>query len=332
MTAVGGVSTLRIVITGNEGYVGPVFAEYVAHQGYGWQLVGVDTSFFREQLIGPDPAKFFVNQVRADIRHFPTHILKACDGLVHLAAVSNDPLGMEFEGATHDINAAATIELATICRKVGVPRFVHASSSSLYGAGGEPPRTERDELRPLSAYARAKGAAEEGLQQLANSDFQVTCLRFATACGVSLRLRLDLVMNDFVASAVQTGRIEVLSDGTPWRPLIHTEDMARAIAWALQRRGAPHLAINIGSDAWTWQIGELAHEIANVLGNVGVTINKTAETDKRSYRVDFSLFKQLAPDHQPKKTFEKAVLELKDCVKALNFSGHTFREFSVHTA
>lgn len=317
---------MKIIVTGHEGYIGPVFARHVAKYCQDWKLIGIDTGFFREQLTGPDPAHFFAKEIRADIRDIPATILEACDAVVHLAAVSNDPMGKEFEEATHNINTTATIRLAKMCREAGVSRFIFASSCSMYGAGSDVPRKEDDKLNPLTAYALAKVAAEKELLALADDDFQITCLRFATACGASPRLRLDLVMNDFVTSAILVEKIEVLSDGTPWRPLIHTEDMARAIEWALQRDGIPFLAVNIGSNAWTWQIGGLAHDVADVLGNVEVSINTAAQSDKRSYKVDFSLFEQLAPNHQPQKTFEEAVLELRKQIKNIQFDRLPFRQ------
>lgn len=317
---------MRIVVTGHQGYVGPVFAKHVAGECPNWELTGIDAGFFRGQLAGADPSSLFVREIQADVRDLPKSVLEGCDAVIQLAAVSNDPMGKEFEDATYDINASAAVRMAKMCREARIGHYVYASSCSMYGAGSDAPRAELDELNPLTAYARAKVEAEEQLRPLADDDFRVTCLRFATACGASPRLRLDLVLNDFVASAIQTGRIEVLSDGTPWRPLIHTEDMARAIQWALEREGAPFLAINVGSNAWTWQIGDLARDVADILGDVDVSINAEAQRDLRSYRVDFSLFEKLAPDYQPQKAFNEAVLELKDQVKTMEFNGRPFRE------
>jgi len=317
---------MRVVVTGHKGYIGPVFARHAAERGLGWKLTGVDAGFFSDQLTGPDPARFFAREIRADVRELGDDALRGADAVVYLAAVSNDPMGVEFEAATMQINAAAAVAIAKRCRALGVKRFVFASSCSIYGAAGEAPRAEGDPLNPLTTYARSKVEAEIELRPLANADFSVTCLRFATACGASPRLRLDLVLNDFVASAVLTGRIEVLSDGSPWRPLIHVEDMARAIEWALTRDGDPFLCINVGSQQWTWQIGQLAHDVGGVLDDVEVSVNKAAQPDNRSYRVDFSLFRRLAPDHQPQKQFDQAVRELRDMVGRIDFGGQSFRK------
>ena len=159
------------------------------------------------------------------------------DAIVHLAGVSNDPIGNTFEDVTLAINHRATVELAGRAKAAGVGAFVFASSCSIYGQADDAPRVEESELGPLTAYARSKALAERDLAPLADDRFRVTCLRFATACGMSDRLRLDLVLNDFVASAIATGRIDIMSDGTPWRPLIHVADMARAIDWAIDRPG-----------------------------------------------------------------------------------------------
>jgi nucleoside-diphosphate-sugar epimerase len=317
---------MRIVVTGHKGYIGPVFARHVADRELGWELTGVDMELFADQLTGADPALFFRQEIRADVRTLSDDILRDADAVVYLAAVSNDPMGREFEAATMQINAEAAIKVAERCHALGVERFVFASSCSIYGAAGGAARAEGDALNPLTAYARSKVEAEQRLRLLADKSFSVTCLRFATACGASPRLRLDLVLNDFVASAVLTGRIEVLSDGSPWRPLIHVEDMARAIEWALVRGGDPFLAINVGSAQWTWQIGGLARDVAGVLEGVVVSTNKAAQPDNRTYKVDFSLFQKLAPGHQPQKHFDVAVRELRDQVGRIDFGDAPFRQ------
>lgn len=321
---------MRVVVTGHKGYVGPVFARHVAGRQFGWELTGIDVGFFESQLAEADPAQFFAHEIQADVRALSDDMLRGANAVVYLAAVSNDPMGKEFEAATMEINAAAAVALAERCRRLGVRRFVFASSCSIYGAAGEKPRLEGDALNPLTAYARSKVEAEQGLRARADAGFMVTCLRFATACGASPRLRLDLVLNDFVASAVLNGRIEVLSDGSPWRPLVHVEDMARAVEWALTREGDAFLAVNVGSPAWTWQIGDLARDVARTLQasgqDVEVTINRAAQPDNRSYKVDFSLFQRLAPEHQPQKQFDVAVRELRDRVKSLDFAGASFRQ------
>ena len=184
-------------------------------------------------------------------------------------------------------------------------------------------------MNPLTAYAKSKVWTEKELESLASGNFIITCHRFATACGFSPRLRLDLVLNDFVASAITVGRIEILSDGTPWRPLIHVKDMARAFDWSSVRsaeNGGDFLIVNTGSNEWNYQIRDLALAIQNQLCDVDVSINEDAEPDKRSYQVDFSLFSQLALDYVPQFDLVGAVKDLCKCLVAIGFDDSKFRE------
>lgn len=294
---------MRVLVTGNLGYVGQVAQGHLATLRH--EIVGVDCGLFVQKWIDVlQPAQFI-----GDIRYIEKHHLLGFDAIVHLAAVSNDPTGQEFEAATDEINRATTIRLARLAHAAGVKRFVFASSCTVYGMDGLALKNEEWPTNPLTAYANSKRDAEKGVSLYADGQMQVTCLRFATACGASPALRLDLVLNDFVASAVTRGRIEVLSDGTPWRPLIAVSDMARAIEWALQRDGEQYQIVNVGSAEWQWQIGELAEKVGQFMG-VPMSVNSKAEHDRRSYRVDFSLFKSLAPDHQPIADFERTVFEL----------------------
>ena len=318
--------TMKILLIGHRGYVGPVAARHLTRSLPGAEVHGIDANWFQGSEAAPFPDALFASQRRADVRDLTEADFRGFDAVVALAAVSNDPNGKEFEDATADINSAAVLKAAAAAKAAGVKRFVFASSCSMYGAGSDSFRKETDTLNPLTAYARSKVATEEGLRALAGDGFMVTSLRFATACGASPMLRLDLVLNDFVATALRTGRIEVLSDGSPWRPLIHVEDMARAIEWALVRAGADLVEVNVGSQAWTWQVGQLARDVAGLLGGVAVEINTNAAPDKRSYRVDFSRFAELAPDHQPTKDFHEAVRELADLVRGMDFAGTTVRE------
>jgi nucleoside-diphosphate-sugar epimerase len=191
----------------------------------------------------------------------------------------------------------------------------------MYGAGGEQIKTESSTIHPLTAYAKSKCLSEKALKKLADDNFSVTCLRFSTACGMSPRLRLDLVLNDFVASAITSSEITVLSDGSPWRPLIHVKDMARAFQWAIFDFSQAYLAINIGDDTWNYQIKELAECTAKLL-NVKLNINTQAASDNRSYKVSFEKFKILAPDYQPQVTLEYAINDL-----AQGLTGFTDKEF-----
>ena len=205
--------------------------------------------------------------------------------------------------------------------------YVFASSCSVYGAASERPKKENDQLNPLTAYAKSKIDTEVGLSQLASDDFVVTCLRFATACGFSERTRLDLVVNDFVAGAIAGGVINILSDGTPWRPLIHISDMARAIDWAVGRKtdnGGTLLVVNAGSDEWNYQVKDLAEAVATEIPGTKVKLNKNAAPDNRSYKVDFSKFQELAPNHQPQISLSEAVQGLRDGLINMDFMDSDF--------
>jgi nucleoside-diphosphate-sugar epimerase len=198
----------------------------------------------------------------------------------------------------------------------------------MYGSGDDSPRTENSLLSPLTAYARSKVQTEQDLQQFADNRFKITCLRFSTACGMSERLRLDLVLNDFVACAVACKEITILSDGSPWRPLIHVNDMARAIEWAIVRdpaEGDNFLAVNIGSNEWNYQIKDLAQAVARIMPDVDISIDKNAVPDKRSYRVGFDLFKKLAPNYQPEIDLTSAIKNLKDGLITMKFNDPDFR-------
>jgi nucleoside-diphosphate-sugar epimerase len=264
----------------------------------------------------------------SDVRYLQNDLLRDVDAIVHLAAISNDPMGNTYEEVTGDINYGATAALARKAKEEGVKTFVYASSCSMYGSAEDSPRTETSPVNPLTAYAKSKVASERELETLAAKDFKVTSLRFSTACGMSERLRLDLVLNDFVAGAVASKKITILSDGTPWRPLINIQDMARAIDWAISRditAGGNFLAVNVGSDEWNYQVRDLAEAVAKVIPDIEVSINKNAQPDKRSYRVSFDLFKKLAPDYQPEVDLITSIRELKAGLETMRFIDVDFR-------
>lgn len=321
---------MKILITGNMGYVGPVVVRRLRQSYPQAILVGLDTGYFAHCLTNADllPECRVDIQYFADVRRLPLAALDGVDTIVHLAAISNDPIGNLFEEVTLDINYRAGVQLANEAKQRGVKVFIFAASCSMYGFADDSPRKEISPLNPLTAYAKSKVYTEQELQKLADETFTVTSLRFSTACGMSERLRLDLVVNDFVACAIASKNITILSDGTPWRPLIHLKDMARAIDWAIQRdraAGGDFLAVNVGSSAWNYQVKDLAEAVAEVIPNVTISINKNAQPDKRSYKVDFGLFEQLAPDFQPQVDLITAIRELKDGLEAMGFRDDNFR-------
>ncbi|MBN2162386.1 MAG: SDR family oxidoreductase [Pontiellaceae bacterium] len=322
---------MKIIIVGNLGYIGPSVTERFRTSFPDAELIGFDIGYFAHSLsnAGCLPEVKLSRQIFGDIRRFPEELLEGVDAVVDLAAISNDPMGNEFEEVTMEVNYRAAIRLAEMCKRRGVKNFVYASSCSMYGAASEFPKKEDDELNPLTAYARSKVAAEKDLQPLADEHFTVTCLRFATACGFTSRLRLDLVLNDFVAGALVNKEIGILSDGTPWRPMINTKDMARAFEWGILRtkeQGGAFLAVNTGCNEWNTQVKPLAEAIASEIPGASVSVNPDAPPDKRSYRVNFDLFKELAPDHQPVWNLEDTIREVRDNLVAMDFNDPDFRQ------
>jgi len=321
---------MNILITGNMGYIGPVVIGELITAFPGSTLIGFDISYFGSCITtnGVLPERWLDVQYFGDIRKFPTKLLKNVDAIVHLAAISNDPIGNKFESVTYDINYLSTVKLAGDAKEAGVKKFIFSSSCSIYGAAEDGPRDENSPLNPLTAYAKSKVKSEEELEKLADNDFNVTCLRFSTACGMSDRLRLDLVLNDFVACAITSKQITVLSDGTPWRPLINVRDMARAIHWALKREGVEggnFVTVNVGSDGWNYQVKDLAEAVAEVIRDVNISINKDALPDKRSYRVCFDLYKELAPAYQPQMDLVTSIEDLKKGLEEVGFQNSDFR-------
>lgn len=322
---------MKILITGNMGYIGPSVVLRLRESYPKAKLIGVDSGFFAHCLTNAKvlPETRVDEQVFMDVRDIPASLVEGVDAVVGLAAISNDVMGQIDEKLTLGVNYLANVRLAKLAKKVGAKNFVFASSCSVYGFAADGAKTEQSEVNPLTAYARSKVMTEKGLKPLAGKKFKVTCLRFATACGMSERLRLDLVLNDFVAGGLLTKKISVLSDGTPWRPLIHIQDMARAIDWAVTRQaknGGAFLVCNTGSNEWNYQVKDLAGAVSREIPGSEVSINLSAPPDKRSYRVSFDYFKSLAPEeNRPKVDLKKAVLELKEGLEAMGFNTPDYR-------
>jgi UDP-glucose 4-epimerase len=312
------------------GYVGPLLVRHLRQTYKPYILNGFDAGYFGHSLTGADrlPELDLDVQILGDVRSLDPRLLDGFDAVVQLAAISNDPMGKQFETPTYEINQEATVRLAREAAAAGVRSFVFASSCSIYGVAEGPPRTEADPVAPMTAYARSKVGSETALRDL-DCDMTITSLRFATACGFSPRLRLDLVLNDFVAAAIASGKITVLSDGTPWRPLIDVADMARAMDWAIHRdpaEGGRYLVVNAGATASNYQVRDLADAVAEAIPGTEVSINKDAVLDSRSYRVDFSLFEQLAPDHVPRMSLADSIRGLVEGLHGVGFADQHFRE------
>lgn len=320
---------MKILIIGNMGYVGPAVVRELAARHPSAVLHGFDNAYFAHCLTGSHslPERLLEQQFFGDVRTISPDLLKGYDAVVELAAVSNDPMGNRFAAVTAEINQHATVAIARAAAQAGVRNFVFASSCSVYGVAQGAPRRETDPVSPITAYAKSKIGTEDALEDI-DGDMVITSLRFATACGMSDRLRLDLVLNDFVACALSEGRITVLSDGSPWRPLIDVADMARAIDWAVQRpaaNGGRILRVNAGSNERNHQVRDLAAAVAEAVPGTTVSINTEAPVDSRSYQVDFGLFASLAPDHQPLMSLSQSISGLIEGLKRMDFADPQFR-------
>lgn len=321
---------MKILVTGNMGYVGSALTRHLRATFEGAELIGYDSGFFAHCITTPEdlPAVRPQRQHFGDVRELSDDLLNGVDAVVHLAALSNDPMGNRFEAPTDEINYRASVEVAERARNAGVKNFVFASSCSIYGFAEDGLRKESDPLNPLTAYARSKIGAEQALAQMDSGDMVVTCLRFATACGMSDRLRLDLVLNCFVACALALREITVFSDGLRWRPLIDVSDMARAIEWAMTRsaeNGGRYLAVNVGSNGWNYQVKDIADVVAADVPGTAISIKQNAPPDGSSYRVDFSLYRSLAPLHQPKMILQDTVQAVRLGRERIGFADPNFR-------
>lgn len=322
---------MRILIIGNMGYVGPGTVKQLRTTYPEAELIGYDMGYFANHLTNTKvlPEVRLNKQIIGDVRNFPAELLEGIDAIVYLAAISNDPMGAVYADITLEVNYRSAVRIAGLARAAGVKAFVYASSCSIYGAADDYPKTETDTLAPLTAYAKSKVAAETGLAKLASKDFTVTCLRFATACGMSDRLRLDLVLNDFVAGAIISKEINILSDGTPWRPLINVKDMAIALEWGVGREasnGGEFLVVNTGTSSWNYQVKDLAKAVSEIVPGCRVTVKTDAPPDKRSYKVNFDLYKKLAPNHQPVHNLKVTINELYESIKNMRLADANFRD------
>jgi nucleoside-diphosphate-sugar epimerase len=308
--------SVRVLLTGCSGYVGSVARGVLVDAGH--TVVGLDTGLYEGCDLSsvPPPAP---PEIRRDLRDVTPADLEGVQAVVHLGALSNDPLGELDESLTFAINHEATLRLATLARSAGVERFVFASSCSMYGAAGSgAPVDETASLAPLTAYATSKVRCETSLVELASDDFSPVFLRFATAYGVSPRLRLDIVLNNLVGSAVATGAVRLQSDGTAWRPLIHVEDMGRACAAVLAapREHVHAEAFNTGASEANYLVRDLALVVADVVEGSEVTFAEGAGADPRSYRVDFSKIASVLPEFRCRWDARKGAEQLASAYRA----------------
>ena len=324
-------TTPKILIVGNLGYIGSVLISDLRNKYPKAYLIGFDIGYFSGYVFSAlEVSDYLLNeQIYGDVRELRYEFLEGVDSVVYLAAISNDPMGNVYSEETHQINALSAINMAKEAKLRGVKSFVFASSCSIYGAGGGEVRTENSEVRPLTSYARSKVEAENLLKNIADNKFTITCLRFATACGASPRLRLDLVLNDFVANALLNKKIDILSDGTPWRPLIAVKDMCEGIDWAITRsadNGGTFLAINTGFSEWNFTVKDIAKMVGNLIPGTVININPAAQVDQRSYKVDFSLYQSFSGNTTPRISMEDTILNLKSLILESGFKDQKYRD------
>jgi len=314
---------MRVLLTGHTGYLGTVMAPVL--RGAGHEVVGLDSGLFADCLLGPTPDD--PPGIDVDLRDVTLAQLADFDAVIHLAALSNDPLGALAPDLTYDINHRASVRLARLARDAGVARFLYASTCSVYGAsGGSGLVTEDAPLRPATPYAESKVLVESDVHELADDHFTPVYMRNATAFGYSPRLRADIVLNNLVGHAYLSGEVLVLSDGTPWRPLVHAGDIARAFAAALvaPREAVHDKAFNIGTERNNVTVAEIANEVVEAVPGSRVRITGEAGADPRSYRVDFSRFREAIPGFDCEWTVKAGALELIDAYQRHGLTAESF--------
>ena len=290
---------MHVLVTGHNGYIGSAMVPILQEAGH--EVMGLDTYFFADCTFGESDVN--VPSLRKDVRDVILSDLEGFDAVVHLAALCNDPLGDMRPDWTYDINYAASVRLAKLAKRAGVSRFLYASSCSLYGASSQAEiLTEDAPMRPLTPYAVSKVRTEEDIAKLADAHFSPVFMRNATAYGVSPRLRIDVVLNNLVSWAHTTGKVRILSDGTPWRPIVHIEDISNAFAAALvsSREAIHNQAFNVGVNGENYQVRDLAEIVRETIPGCEVEYANQGGPDTRNYRVNFSKVSKALPEFQPK--------------------------------
>jgi nucleoside-diphosphate-sugar epimerase len=302
---------MKVFVTGVEGYIGALLAPMLMRRGH--EVVGLDAGYYRDGWLYSDNKSLttFPRLVNKDLRHITEEDLLGCDAVVHLAELSNDPLGQNNPENTFKINHVGSVELAKTAKKAGIEKFVYTSSCSVYGAGSEEFLTESSQTNPLTAYAQCKIKVENDVGQLADDHFSPTFLRNATAYGASPRMRFDIVLNNLSALAWTTNKIAMISDGTPWRPLVHVLDICHAITCAVEApRDAIHNEIfNVGHNGDNYQVKDIAQITGSVFPGCEVTLGPSGGDD-RSYRVSFDKIHSQLPGFKCEWDAEKGAKQL----------------------
>ena len=313
---------MKVLITGADGYIGAVLAPYLAEHGH--QVSGLDCGFYRNGWLYDDGRRR-PPVATQDIRRLDAADVVDFDAVVHLAELSNDPLGEHDQRLTYDINHRGSVELARTCQAAGLRRFIYTSSCSVYGAGSDEIKSETSLPHPQTAYARCKTMVERDVQALADERFTPVFLRNATAYGASPRMRFDIVLNNLAGHAWTGGEIKMTSDGTPWRPLVHVNDICEAIRLALEapREAVHNQVFNVGSDEQNYRIREIAEIIASTFPGCVASFGPPSG-DSRSYRVSFAKIRRHLPAFRCRWTAERGARQLRDIFQRVELSKEVF--------
>lgn len=316
---------MNVLVTGTDGYIGSVLGPYLVGKGH--NITGLDTGYYRSGWLFNDREKQYPTYINKDLRQIEAKDLEGFDAVVHMAELSNDPLGQLNPEITFKINHKGSVRIAKLCKEAGVGRFVYMSSCSVYGMGTEEKKTEDSALLPQTAYAECKMMVEKDVSKLADSSFSPTFLRNATAYGASPRMRFDIVLNNLSGLAWTTGVIKMISDGMPWRPLVHIRDISKAIHCVLEApRDIIHNQIfNVGDDSENYRVKEIAEIVGSVFKGCEVTFGDSGG-DNRSYRVSFDKINTQLPGFSCEYRAKKGAEELREIFERIEMKAEIFND------